>query len=526
MLRIQFMTLAILGMIAQGTRVAGDTVDTLDPSDSIATVRKAAWQEARLAAPEFAPELYFLPDASREKLGAAKLNNNIADSDKIGYVEPFDRQLMPQWPWQNRADGSSVSQVEFLSDGACGLRLRIENIDAKSNIQMRFFDATGATVLGPFEAPRPDENGGWWSPTIWGDSIGVELLAPSGLNPGATQPRIADVATVILGGSCNTTPGTALTCHNDVVCNSSWNNNEGRSVALIYFVSGTGCGRCSGAMLNRGPGDFSPLFMTANHCVSSSGEANSLEVYWNYTTTSCNGTAPATPANQPRNLGSIRLKRDTDTDWTLLGLDDPPTGNPVFLGWDSGSWSNNETATGVHHPRGTFKRISFGDTGGTSNRTFCDANGNNCFNANVRNVDFDNGSTEPGSSGSPIMDESRRMRGTLTGGESTCPNGGTTDKYYGRFDQAYDNLRYYMGNSWIASPVYVDNGYAGDGGNNGDDEKGTFAEPFNDVHEATFAVRNNDELRIEPGNYNERFKVYRPMTLVRRGSSGVVRIGD
>jgi hypothetical protein len=38
-------------------------------------------------------------------------------------------------------------------------------------------------------------------------------------------------------------------------------------------------------------------------------------------------------------------------------------------------------------------------------------------------------------------------------------------------------------------------------------------------------VRANDTVRIVPGNYNERFRVWRPMRLEREGSSGVVRIG-
>jgi hypothetical protein len=98
-------------------------------------------------------------------------------------------------------------------------------------------------------------------------------------------------------------------------------------------------------------------------------------------------------------------------------------------------------------------------------------------------------------------------------------------KYYGRFSDATTNLRYYLINTDIASPVFVNRAVSGDPENGGNSERGTAANPFNTVYEATFAVRANDTVRIVPGNYNERFRVWRPMRLEREGSSGVVRIG-
>ncbi len=513
---------AFIAVLAAASIAAGDSAPSLVPSPTMGARPGPDWRMGQRKAPEVEGEFVRLPD-TRELL-TEEISFGTSDAaERVGYVEDFDPALLPDWPWQERPDGSVATVVEFESRDACGLRLRFEDFDRAKQIQLRFFDPTGATVMGPFERPRLDDDDGWWSPTIWGEHFGVELYSARPLAPGARAPRISKVA--YLAMACTTTPGTALGCHNDVTCSPSWANDDADGVALIYYVSGSGCARCSGALLNRQPNDQSPLFLTANHCVSSASEAASLEVYWFYETAVCNGPAAATPANQPLNLGSERLKRYTGADMTLLGLYDPPVGGANFLGWNSGSWSNNETATGVHHPRGTFKRISFGETGGASNELFCDSNGLNCFNADVRNVNFDDGTTEPGSSGSPIFDENRQIRGTLSGGESGCPSP-TVAEYYGRLDLAYDNLKYFMGDSWIASPVYVDGGVSGDSGNNGNSEKGTSAEPFNQVYEATFAVRSGDDVQIDPGNYDEQFKLYRPMTLKRNGASGVVRIGD
>ena len=109
---------------------------------------------------------------------------------------------------------------------------------------------------------------------------------------------------------------------------------------------------------------------------------------------------------------------------------------------------------------------------------------------------------------------------------SQCMDDSDIEDFYGRFDLAYDNLRYFMGDTSIAGPVFVDSAVAGDPGNNGSSEQGTSALPFNTIHEATYAVRSGDEVRIQPGNYNQQFRIWRPMTLKRAGSSGTVRIGD
>ncbi len=519
----------LIAACATAAARAGDgvgAVDTMSPDAQPHSyrVQLPKWQTAELVAPELVPHRILLPETRPIAEVEENSDRLRSQAQEVGYVEPFDARQLVDWPWVTRPNGGSVSHVEFLSPGACGLRLRLENLDPGSEIQMRFANATRTSVLGPFEKPQIDEEGGWWTPTIWDESIVVELYVPEGLKPDADAPIVTKVAHLAMGGTCANTPGGAtLPCHNDVVCFPTWDNNEARGVALIYFLQGASCIRCTAALLNREPGDLAPLLMTANHCVNAASDAANLEVYWFFETNSCNGTAPANPAGQPRNLGSVRLKRHAPTDWSLLGLDDPPVAGALYLGYRSSAWSNNEDGTGVHHPRGTFKRISFGDTGGTSNRTFCDANGQNCFDADVRNITYTSGTTEPGSSGSPIFDADRRVRGTLSGGDNNCPE---SNKYYGRLDLAFDHLKYFMDDSFIASPVFVNGGVAGDPGNNGDTERGTLLQPFNTVEEATHAVRSGDEVHIAPGSYNERFSIWRPVTLRRNGSSGSVRIGD
>jgi hypothetical protein len=473
-----------------------------------------------------------------EYLGSVVSTNDATSRVQIGYVEDAPAVVRGPLPRFQLDDELVVSRLELTSPDAGGLRIEIENMFSGS-VEVRVYDPNGETVLGPYFADRADEEGRFWTPTIFGTTIGVELVFDEQVD-GDLTPAISRIAYIYAGGDCldcATGPGTPLACHNCIACSSSWQNADGRAVGQISWLSGGGCFRCTGALLNRGPGDFSPLFMTANHCISTQAEANTLEVRWLYETTTCPCGGVPGFNDVPRNNGSRLLKRRSSVDWTLLGLYDPPniTGGAFFLGWLSSNWTSGQSATGIHHPRTSHKRISFGTSGGTVNGAlFCDSNGtiscncpdsnNWCIEVDVRNVDYFSGTTEPGSSGSPIFDPNRRVRGTLTGGPGGCA---PVVARYGRFDLAYTNLRYFLGNESIASPVvFVNGGFSGDPGNNGNLERGTLTNPFNQVHEASYAVISGETLSIAPGNYNESMRIWRPMVITRTRSSGSVVIGS
>ncbi|MCA9243089.1 MAG: hypothetical protein KDA32_03975 [Phycisphaerales bacterium] len=429
----------------------------------------------------------------------------------VGYVEPAPEGLLDHLEWRLTDDeGAQVAAIEFSSAGAHALRVRFDEDFGRDGVELRVYDPVSGAAFGPYTRPIRDENGHWWTTPIFGEHIGLEFVAPATVEA-PLLPKIGAIA-YINGDSPFTERGCA---HNDVTCVSSW-ANEAQAVVELWFIDGNGnvAGTCSGALLNRTPSDLCPLVMTANHCIGNQSAANSTAFIWQFQTPNCNGMPPN--ANTlPRSDGSLLLKRYTASDWNLVGLYEAPGAN-FFLGWSSGSWSDG-AATGIHHPGGTFKRISFGSKVDNHEQEFCDAS-NNCFTAEVWDVEYTSGYTQPGSSGSPVMDSSRRVRGTLSGGPADCMT-----SRYGRFDLAFTNLQYYL--SSIASPVVVTS-WAGDPGNNGSLERGTASNPFSTVFEGSFAVVAGGNVEINPGSYNERFTIRRPMTLKRRGTSGIVRIGQ
>jgi hypothetical protein len=122
------------------------------------------------------------------------------------------------------------------------------------------------------------------------------------------------------------------------------------------------------------------------------------------------------------------------------------------------------------------------------------------------------GLAEPGSSGSPVFDSAKRVRGTMTGcGTEACSTANIIK--YGRLDTAWGQVEPYLDPT---DPVYVDGSYAGA-------ERGTSSQPFNRVIEAVYAVISSSSVHIEAGSYNEQMLVDKPMVL--RARNGTVTIG-
>jgi hypothetical protein len=105
------------------------------------------------------------------------------------------------------------------------------------------------------------------------------------------------------------------------------------------------------------------------------------------------------------------------TDFTLTELSSAPnsTWGITWSGWSRSS-STNGTGAGIHHPSTAEKRISFPDYSTASGEYW--------------NVNWAEGTTEPGSSGSPLYNSAHQIVGQLCCGSAACGN--DSNDYYGR----------------------------------------------------------------------------------------------
>ena len=190
-------------------------------------------------------------------------------------------------------------------------------------------------------------------------------------------------------------------------------------------------------MVNNQRNDREPLFMTANHCGINSGNAASLVTFWNYQDPAsgpldCPGNSIDSGPLDQFLSGSQFLASHAPSDFTIVRLNQsPPQEWEVsFCGW-SAEDVISDYSVAIHHPSTDYKRWSI-DYDPSEIYGY-----NQPGTTHLRVQDWDLGTTEPGSSGSPLFDQNHRVIGQLHGGFAACGN--DLEDWYGRIAVSWDN---------------------------------------------------------------------------------------
>ncbi len=447
------------------------------------------------------------PLAPEDVVGAGNTNPMIN-----GRVYEWSANSTTDGEWIELPDGARLWTLMVASPNAAGLRLRFDpSIPARGTRLIAYNPATPNEALGPFAGRAESSERSFWTPRIFGNCARVEWhvppeMAASGgfgaINLTGIVQIFPDPPEADMRGGCRL----------DVTCQSAWQTTA-QSVAHYDFVQGGDSFICSGAMVTRLPSaDLGPLFLTAAHCIETSASAASMNIYWFFQTSTCDGAAPPL-SSLPRTDGAVLLRRDTDSDICLLGL--PPTDVPggiTYAGWSSGTAPDPTPATLIHHPLGMRKSWSPGDLLGIEDVSQCLGTASDTY-------DFElvTGGQDGGSSGAPVFDNANhRIRAVATCSESdACIPAEDTGE--GALSYGYSTISNFMDAS---ADVWVQSGWPGA-------ENGSSAAPFDQLIEGFYAVHGGGRLHLRPGSGYPGsffFSGSRSMMLVAEG--GIVRLGQ
>lgn len=364
---------------------------------------------------------------------------------RFGYKYNTSFSLQNSGTWKTLPNGDRVWQLQINCPSALTVNLLFENFYLPEGAFMYLYDVAQTNKVGAYTRRNNRNDQLLGSELVHGEEIIVELYEPKSVK----NQSSFTISNVIHGYRSLTHIQNQLekalngsgSCNIDVNCplGNSW-DSQIRSVAMI--VTG-GSGICTGALINNTCNDGTPYFLTANHCVGGSTGNWAFRFNWESPagTESCANNNPSSdpgpPYDQTAN-GATVLANNSSSDFALLEIDnmtlaDAQNWNCFYAGWDN---TDNETvtqATGIHHPSGDVKKICQ-----ENNAPYHD----NASGAAVWMIDdWDQGVTEPGSSGSPLFDQNKRIIGQLYGGGAACS--GTTDNgqpdYYGRFGVSWNN---------------------------------------------------------------------------------------
>ncbi|MBK8166828.1 MAG: T9SS type A sorting domain-containing protein [bacterium] len=360
---------------------------------------------------------------------AAELAAEDAARDVAGlpwrYAVPEAVRVVPgqDGTWERQADGSRRWRLEVASPGALSLNLGFTIYWLPESATLSVRAAGGEVPPLVFDAGDNADHGELWTPVLLTDALVVELVVP----PAATVEPLLELGFVNSGyryfGTAPQVKSGA--CNIDVVCpeGDGWRDE----IATVGLVSVGGSLVCTGAMVNNTAYDRTPYFLTANHCGISASRAPSVVVYWNYESPACGQQGGGSLA-QFTSGATLRATWAT-TDVTLVELDELPDANfgVKYAGWNRGE-TPPASATGIHHPDVDEKSISFETSPvlpASYLAEFSPGNG-----SHLRVVDWDLGTTEQGSSGSPLFDQDQLVVGQLHGGHAACGN--DESDWYGR----------------------------------------------------------------------------------------------
>ncbi|KAF9919697.1 hypothetical protein FBU30_010655 [Linnemannia zychae] len=263
-------------------------------------------------------------------------------------------------------------------------------------------------------------------------------------------------------------------CNIDVACHQNEYHDQSRSVGAI--LSEYNQKYCSGALINNVRQDGRQLFLTANHCTGFSDTSAHL-VMFNHEKTQC-GSSTEEINEHDTAMGLIKLGNYVDSDYTLYeivenipdaynlylsgwsALKDPPSSRlrhpvqepeeeeeeeeeeEIKSPWRTARHKHGKKdpvptpqdpsltkipVVGIHHPSGDSKKISFFYNGSLPRACWSECQPSEMFHWQIPR--WDQGTTEPGSSGSPLFDADKRIVGQLHGGSASCWNRNGYDAY-------------------------------------------------------------------------------------------------
>ncbi len=346
--------------------------------------------------------------------------------------------------------GSVVWTASVRVGDAHRFRLHLSDVELPKGARIWVYGADGIP-RGPVgrESVSPERE--LWCPSVSGDTVWIEVHVPSEkLVAGEGCSFVVDSVVEIFkvdksgapvapksgAGSGNVVRDDS--CVTDINCfsNSTEVNNASRAIGRMGFVSGGDSYVCTGGLLNGQASDGTPYFLTANHCLSTQSEVSSLEVLFDYKTSTCNGSAPSNP---PSSNGGTLLATSANSDFTFIRLASVPS-NRWFMGWTTSS-PGSATLERVSNPYGDTQVYS--STQGVTPDGTCDG----LPTSNFLYQDKMEGGIAGGSSGSPVWMGNTVVVGQLYGqcGDNPDDNCDVRQNVVdGRFATTFPSISQYL----------------------------------------------------------------------------------
>ncbi|MCF8408243.1 MAG: T9SS type A sorting domain-containing protein [Crocinitomicaceae bacterium] len=349
---------------------------------------------------------------------------------RFGFNNYTQLDLQNAGSWIELPNGDKLWLLEINCENALTVNLTFANTEIPIGNELYVFNKEKDFILGKFTANHLYE-GQLGTELIPGNTAIVEYFVKKGNELGNVDISIVTHGYRTATEFSQKAFGGSGSCNRNVNCpeGAAWTFERNSAVMLVSGSSGF----CSGALINNTLNDGKPYVLTADHCYSNPA---TWIFRFNWQSPDCNN--PATSPTFQSLSGAVLRSRATASDVCLVeitgglqGNTVPINYNPYFSGWDN-SGNTPTSGTGIHHPSGDIKKISF-ENNPLISTTFGSCPPNSHWGVTT----WDSGVTEGGSSGSPLYDQNHRIIGQLHGGASACGASSLSDEY-GKFSVSWE----------------------------------------------------------------------------------------
>jgi hypothetical protein len=386
-----------------------------------------------------------LPLELLDKLHSEDAAEQVTRRLRVGFGRSLDEPVIvnrtntPVGTWTVLPNGWRAWSLEVTSEAALGLRLDLESVNLPQGARFLVYDPANPNAGGtPITQETVAAQSNIWTETVFSQTVVLECQAPPEVDPSSISFSVTAISHLYRSPFYRPK---STGCEPEVACYPAWMDNA-EGVAEIDFVDSGTEYICTGCLLNDTvPNTTIDYFLTANHCVGNQTVASTLQVFWFFEASTCHGPVPDMNSVPHTAGGAAFLDGSDQTDFTLLRLHQSPPDGVTYLGWST-ALPSNETLTCIQHPEGLDKRISFGHKAppGTGFENFT-------------GVRWSTGVTEPGSSGSPLLNAEHLVIGQLYGGNSGC-NHTSGEDIFGRFDLSYQMIQQWIDPDSLATQLF------------------------------------------------------------------------
>lgn len=385
-----------------------------------------------------------LPKVDIEKLNKEDIKSNQSRLKIVRYAKIIEVDLSPETDgiWINGKAGERIWYLRIVSSDAHSLGILFDQYRLPVGAKLFVYSGDYKHIRGAFTYKNNKASYILPIAPVKGDEIIIEYHEPAKVEFKG-ELHITSIAHDYKNvfnylAKAENGYGDSGDCNVNINCdnNEMWQLLKQAVCKITYngFL-------CTGALINNTRQDGYPYLLTANHCINNSFDAQVANFYFNYESPGCVNQDVIT--DQTISGSSlIATPPETTIDFSLLELSvaPPPGYKPYYAGWNR-DIKEPESVTTIHHPRGDIKKITKSYDGATTGNY---GEGYDEFKHWYIDA-WDEGTTEGGSSGSPLFDQNGRIIGDLTGGDASC-SFNFNDYYQQLYHswQDFDNINYQL----------------------------------------------------------------------------------